>query len=50
MSEITLTVNDRQVKGKEGDTVLEICQANGIDVPTLCHLDGLSDVGACFFW
>jgi formate dehydrogenase major subunit len=47
MSEITLTINDRQVKGKEGDTVLEICQANGIDVPTLCHLEGLSDVGAC---
>ncbi len=47
MSEITLTINGRQVKGKEGDTVLEICQANGIDVPTLCHLDGLSDVGAC---
>ncbi len=47
MSEITLTINGKQVKGKEGDTVLEICQANGIDVPTLCHLEGLSDVGAC---
>jgi len=47
MKEFTLTIDGRQVKGKEGDTVLEICQANGIDVPTLCHLDGLSDVGAC---
>ncbi len=47
MNEITLTINGKQVKGKEGDTVLEVCQANGIDVPTLCHLDGLSDVGAC---
>jgi len=47
MNEIVLTINGRQVKGKEGDTVLEVCQANGIDVPTLCHLDGLSDVGAC---
>ncbi|TET17515.1 MAG: 2Fe-2S iron-sulfur cluster binding domain-containing protein [Dehalococcoidia bacterium] len=47
MNEITLAINDRQVKGKEGDTVLEICQANGIDVPTLCHHEGLSDVGAC---
>jgi len=47
MDEITLTINDRQVKGKKRDTVLEICQANGIDVPTLCHLDGISDVGAC---
>jgi len=47
MGKITLTINGKQVKGKEGDTVLEICQANNIDVPTLCHLDGLSDIGAC---
>jgi formate dehydrogenase major subunit len=47
MSEITLTINGQSVKGNTGDTVLAICKANGIDVPTLCHLDGLSDVGAC---
>ena len=47
MKEITLTINSKQVKGKEGDTILEICQANGIDLPTLCHYKGLSDVGAC---
>jgi formate dehydrogenase major subunit len=47
MKEITLTIDGKQVKGKEGDTVLEICQANNIDVPTLCHLKGLTDVGAC---
>jgi len=47
MNEITLTINGKQVKGKQGDTVLEVCQANGVDVPTLCHMDGLSDVGAC---
>jgi formate dehydrogenase major subunit len=47
MKEITLTINDKQVKGKEGDTVLGVCKANGIDVPTLCHFEGLSDVGAC---
>jgi formate dehydrogenase major subunit len=47
MKEITLTINGKQVKGKDGDTVLDICQANGIDVPTLCHYKGLSDIGAC---
>ncbi len=47
MKEITLTINGKQVKGKEGETVLEICQANSIDLPTLCHLQELSDVGAC---
>ena len=47
MQEITLTVDGQSVKGKAGDTVLDICRANGIYVPTLCHLEGLSDVGAC---
>ncbi len=30
-----------------GQTILEVAQENEIDIPTLCHLDGLSDVGAC---
>ena len=47
MKEITLTIDGKQIKGKEGDTVLEVCQANNIDVPTLCHLKGLTDVAAC---
>jgi len=47
MNEISLTIDGRQVKGEEGDTILDVCKANGIYVPTLCHKDGLSDVGAC---
>jgi len=47
MKEITLTINDRKVKGVLGDTVLDVCRANDIDVPTLCHFDGLTDVGGC---
>jgi formate dehydrogenase major subunit len=47
MKEITLTIDGKQVKGKEGDTVLRVCEANNIDVPTLCHLKGLTDVAAC---
>ena len=47
MNEISLTIDGRQVKGDEGDTILDVCEANGIYVPTLCHKDGLSDVGAC---
>jgi len=47
MKEMTLTINGKEVKGREGDTVLEICEANNIYVPTLCHLSGLTDVGAC---
>lgn len=47
MSEITLTINGKQCKGKQGDSVLDVCVANGIELPTLCHFKGLSDVGAC---
>ncbi|MDH7568972.1 MAG: molybdopterin-dependent oxidoreductase [Armatimonadota bacterium] len=47
MSEITLIVDGREVKGRAGQTVLEVCKDNGIYVPTLCHFPGLSDVGAC---
>ncbi|MCX8126194.1 MAG: molybdopterin-dependent oxidoreductase [Dehalococcoidia bacterium] len=48
MSEmVSLTINDRKVKGNEGDTILDVCRDNGIYVPTLCHLEGLTDVGSC---
>jgi formate dehydrogenase major subunit len=47
MKEITLTINGKKVKGREGNTVLEVCEANDIYVPTLCHLEGLTDLGAC---
>jgi formate dehydrogenase major subunit len=47
MSEIILTINGKQVKGQQGNTILDVCLANSIDLPTLCHYQGLSDVGAC---
>ena len=52
MQEITLTINGQSVKGKSGDTVLEICRANDIYIPTLCHLDGLRMSGhaVCVSW
>ncbi len=47
MKEIWLTVDGRKVQGHEGDTVLDVCRKNGIDVPTLCEFKGLTNVGAC---
>lgn len=43
----TLKINDQEVSGREDETVLDVARENGIPIPTLCHLDGLSDVGAC---
>jgi NADH dehydrogenase/NADH:ubiquinone oxidoreductase subunit G len=47
MKDIALTIDGKKVKGIEGNTVLEVCEANDIYVPTLCHLKGLTDPGAC---
>jgi len=43
----TLAVDGRPVSAREGETLLEVCRENGIFLPTLCQLDGLSAVGAC---
>jgi formate dehydrogenase major subunit len=44
---ISLKINGRDVTGTKGETILEVCERNGIDVPTLCHFPGLSERGAC---
>ncbi len=44
---VTLKINDQDVSGREDETLLEIARDNGIHIPTLCNLDGLSPVGAC---
>jgi bidirectional [NiFe] hydrogenase diaphorase subunit len=43
----TLIIDEQEVSARRGQTILEVARENGIDIPTLCHMDGLSDVGAC---
>jgi bidirectional [NiFe] hydrogenase diaphorase subunit len=43
----TLTIDGQQVSARAGQTILEVAREHSIDIPTLCHLDGLGDVGAC---
>jgi bidirectional [NiFe] hydrogenase diaphorase subunit len=43
----TLTIDGKPVSAREGQTILEAAREAGIAIPTLCHLEGLSDVGAC---
>jgi bidirectional [NiFe] hydrogenase diaphorase subunit len=43
----TLRIDGADVAGAEGQTILEVAREHGIEIPTLCHLDGLSDIGAC---
>jgi bidirectional [NiFe] hydrogenase diaphorase subunit len=43
----TLTIDGRLIGARAGQTLLEAAREAGIHIPTLCHLDGLSDVAAC---
>ena len=43
----TLVIDGHEVSARAGQTILEVAREHNIDIPTLCHLDGLSDVGAC---
>ncbi|WP_420236452.1 bidirectional hydrogenase complex protein HoxU [Telmatobacter bradus] len=43
----TLIIDEHEVSARRGQTILEVARENDIHIPTLCHLDGLGDVGAC---
>lgn len=43
----TLTIDGKPISAREDETLLEAAREAGIAIPTLCHLDGLSEVGAC---
>jgi len=47
MEKITITMNGRQVSARDGMTILEAAQENGIDIPTLCYSPELTPIGAC---
>ena len=44
---INLTINDKEVSGRPGMTILEVARENGIEIPTLCHIPDLPPIGAC---
>jgi bidirectional [NiFe] hydrogenase diaphorase subunit len=47
MAARTLTIDGKQVSAEEGETILHAATEAGIAIPTLCHLEGVYDVGAC---
>jgi bidirectional [NiFe] hydrogenase diaphorase subunit len=44
---ISIRIEGELVPTREGRTILEAAREAGKYIPTLCHLDGLPDVGAC---
>jgi bidirectional [NiFe] hydrogenase diaphorase subunit len=43
----TLVIDEQEVSATAGQTILEVARENEIKIPTLCQLEGLSNVGAC---
>ncbi len=41
-------INGTEFEGRSGETVLELCRRNGIEIPTLCHDDRLKPYSSCF--
>ncbi|MCD4830214.1 MAG: [FeFe] hydrogenase, group A [Anaerohalosphaeraceae bacterium] len=44
---VTIEVNGRQIEALKSHTLLEALRRDGIDIPTLCHIEGLAPSGAC---
>ena len=44
---ITLTIDGQEVKAKKGITILQAAKQAGIDIPTLCFLKDINEVGDC---
>jgi bidirectional [NiFe] hydrogenase diaphorase subunit len=43
----TLTIDGKEVGAREDQNILEVARENGIRIPALCYIPGLSTVGAC---
>jgi len=47
MGNPSLTLNGRSIEFEPGQTILDVARANGVNIPTLCHLKGCRPTGAC---
>jgi len=42
-----IVINGHELSFNDGETILDVAQRNGIDIPTLCHLKGTTPTGTC---
>ena len=47
IKEIKVTIDGREFIAHEGNTILEVARENKIDIPTLCYLKEINEIGAC---
>ncbi len=46
-SENIIVIDGKEYAFSPGETILEVAEKNGIDIPTLCYLKGASPTGSC---
>jgi bidirectional [NiFe] hydrogenase diaphorase subunit len=44
---ISIRIDSQLYTASEGQTIYQVAQANGVYIPSLCYLDGLSSPGSC---
>jgi len=44
---VRFQLNGREVEAPRGMNLLEVCRAQGFDVPSLCYLPGIHEAGIC---
>ena len=44
---VTLTIDGIEIKAEKGTTILQAAKSAGIDIPTLCFLKEINEVGDC---
>jgi bidirectional [NiFe] hydrogenase diaphorase subunit len=44
---LTLKIDGKECGARREQSILDVARENGIEIPTLCHLEGLSEYGAC---
>jgi NADH dehydrogenase/NADH:ubiquinone oxidoreductase subunit G len=44
---VKVTIDGRELGAREGETVLQVAQREGIHIPALCHEPGMDAWGAC---
>ena len=47
MELINIKINGKEISAPEGSTILEACRYAGIQIPTLCFLKDINEIGAC---
>ena len=47
MDKVNLKINGMPVSVPQGYTILQAAREAGIDIPTLCYLKDINEIGAC---